>query len=184
MKRFVSGSRRWSVKTCWLTDLCVQWIFFFSYVSIFFLLYSVFLSLFFSSFFREIHTRVRAGARTYTQTSSFQIYVHTRKIFSLSSPLTSFIFVWFLCFGEPCECVHRKVCRSRGVNMSYLGRTLSLFFEFPSISRSHHRHVPLLPSPRQSTTKTLLTYVGLRMHVLFLKWLYGPFLVYMYKYEL
>lgn len=150
---------------------------FFSYVSIFFLLYSVSfsLSLFFS---REIHTRVRAGARTYTQTSSFQIYVHKRKIFSLSSPLTSFIFVWFLCFGEPCECVHRKVCRSRGVNMSYLGRTLSLFFEFPWISHSHHRHVPLPPSPRESTIKTLLTYVGLRMHVLFLKWLYGPFLVY------
>lgn len=120
-----------------------------------------FLSLSFFLFFREIHTRVRAGARTYTQTSSFQIYVHTRKIFSLSSPLTSFIFVRFLCFGEPCECVHRKVCRSRGVNMSYLGRTLSLFFEFPSISHPRHRHVPVPPSPRQSTTKTLLTCVGL-----------------------
>lgn len=141
-------------------SLCTVNLFFFSYVSIFFLLYSVPLSLFLF-FFREIHTRVRTGARTYTQTSSFQIYVHTRKIFSLSSPLTSFIFVRFLCFGEPCECVHRKVCRSRGVNMSYLGRTLSLLFEFPSISHPHHRHVPVPPSPRQSTTKTLLTYVGL-----------------------
>lgn len=140
------------------------------YLSSFFSIPFLSVSLF--SFFSEKYTHAYELARaphTHTQISSFQINVHKRKIFSLSSLLTFFTFVWFLCFGEPCECVHRKACRSRGVNMSYLGRTLSLFFEFPSISHSHHRHVPLPPSPRESTTKTLLTYVGLRMHVLFLK---------------